>query len=169
MGWYNSDGLYVKFGTEEATPGKVAMYEGTWGPIQICEVFLDETKLTSLSATAGATVLDYNTVLPKNARIEKVTTIVQKACTGTNAVLNVGLIRTDLTTELDYNGLIAGQILTTLDAAGERTEHVIGSTYVGALVGTTLAYNGYLVADYDTAAFTAGEIRIRIEYTRNLA
>lgn len=168
MGWYNADGLYVKFGTEEATPGKVANYEGVFGPIMMAEVFIDETKLLALSATAGATVLDYNTVIPKNARIEKITVIAQKACTGTGAVLNLGLIRTDLTTELDYNGLVAALPLASVDAAGETTALVVGSTYAGALIGTTLSNNGYLVADYDTAAFTAGELRIRIEYTRSL-
>lgn len=169
MGWYNADGLYVKFGTEEATPGKVANYR-TAGPQQMLEIFVDETTLKNMSATAGATILDYNSVLPKNARIEKIEVIAQKACTsGGSAALNVGLIRTDLSTELDYNGLIAAMALTSIDADGETTSLVVGSTAAGALIGTTLAYNGYLVADYDTAAYTAGELRIRVYYTKNLA
>lgn len=168
MGWYNSDGLYVKFSTEEAAPGHVAEYRTT-GPRQMCELFFSEKALTGITTTAGATVLDYNTVLPKNARIEKVTVITQKACTGAGAVLNLGLIKTDLTTELDYNGLVAALPLASVDTAGETTELYVGSTYAGALIGTTLSANGYIVADYDTAAFTAGELRIRIEYVRNEA
>lgn len=168
MGWYNADGLYIKFGVEEATPGKVANYR-TAGPQQMLEIYLDETTLKGLSATAGATVLDYNAVLPKNARIEKVEVIAQKAATSSGAAaLNIGLIRTDLSTELDYNGLVAALALTAIDAAGETTSLVVGSSGAGALIGTTLANNGYLVADYDTAAYTAGELRIRVYFTRDL-
>lgn len=167
MGWYNADGLYVKFSTEEAAPGLVGGYN-TRGPRQMIEVFLSETKLTGLSATAGATVLDYNAVLPKNSHIEKITVIAEKACTGVGAVLNLGLIKTDLATELDYNGLVAAIPLASVDTIGETTELVVGSTYAGALIGTVLTENGYFVADYDTAAFTAGSLRIRIEYTRDL-
>lgn len=169
MGWYNSDGLYVKFGTEEATPGKVANYLTT-GPQQMAEIYIDETALKALSATAGATILDYNAVIPKNARIEKVEVITQKATTSSgSAVLNLGLVRTDTTTELDFDGLVAAIPKASTDAAGETTALTAGATYAGALIGTTLAYNGYVVADYDTAAYTAGELRIRIYYVRDLA
>jgi len=169
MGWYNSDSLYVKFGKEEATPGKVATYR-TAGPVQVAEIFLDETALLALSATAGATILDYNTVIPKNARIEKVEVITQKATTsGGAAVLNIGLVRTDTTTELDFDGLVAAIPKGSTDAAGETTALTVGATYAGALIGTVLANNGYVVADYDTAAYTAGELRIRVHYVRDVA
>lgn len=166
MGWYNSDGLYVKFGTEEATPGKAGAYR-TAGPQQMIELFIDD--MTDLTATA--VIQDYNVVVPKNARIEKVEVITQTAVTdaGGTSVLNIGLKRTDNSTELDYNGLVAALPLASFNAAGETYEAVIGATYVGALVGTTLAYNGYLTADYDTEAFTAGAIRVRIYFVRNLA
>jgi hypothetical protein len=52
-----------------------------------------------------------------------------------------------------------------MDAIGETVTHTNGTTYAGALVGTTVGANpGYLAADYDTAAFTDGTVLIRIYY-----
>lgn len=165
MTWYNADGLLVKFGTEEATVGKTGGYRIA-GPTQVAELVLDD--MTLLSATA--TIQDYNLVLPKGYRIEKVTVQVKTAATsGGAAVLNVGLSRTDTTTELDYNGLIAALALTAIDAVGEETELVVGSTGAGALIGTVLANNGYFTVDYDTAAYTAGKIIVRVYYSKDVA
>ncbi len=165
MGWYNSDGLYVKFGTEEATVGKVGMHKMA-GPQHMVEVFVPD--MTALAT--GATIWDYNTVIPKNARIEKIEVITQTAVTsGGSATLNVGLIRTDITTELDYDGFVAALAIASFNAVGETVSITAGATSAGALLGTTLSNNGYITIDYDTAAFTAGAIRIRIYYVRDLA
>lgn len=165
MVWYNNDGLVVKFGTEEATAGKAGGYN-TRGPQQMIELFISD--MTTVPSAAG-TILDYNLVVPKNARIEKVEVITQTAVTsGGAAVLNVGLVRTDTTTELDYDGLVAALALASFNSAGETASLTVGSTSAGALIGTTLANNGYLQVDYDTAAFTAGAIRVRVYFTRDL-
>lgn len=162
MGWYNSDGLYVKFGTEEAQVGKAGMYR-TAGPQQMCELTISD--LTALTTTG--VIQDYNVVLPKNARIEKVEVITTTAVTsGGSATLDIGLIRTDTSTAYDDDGLVAALALTSFDSAGETAALTVGSTSAGALIGTTLANNGYLVASYNTAAFTAGAIKVRIYYTR---
>lgn len=162
MGWYNNDGLYVKFGTEEATVANVGNYNVS-GPENMIELKI--TDMTALGTSAA--IQDAGLVVPKNAFIQKVEVIVDTACTGTNAALNVGLIRTDRSTELDYDGLIAAGAVATLAAAGNIVEYTQGSTGHGALIGTTLANNGYLTADYDTAAFTAGAITIRVWYRFN--
>ena len=165
MGWYNSDGLYVKFGTEEATAGKVGGYR-TAGPVQMVEVFLSD--LTTL--TSSAVILDYNAVMPKGARIEKIEVFVQTAATsGGSATLNLGLVRTDTTTNVSDTALINALALTSIDAAGETTSIVVGGTGAGSSLGTSLANNGYITAKYGTAAFTAGAVRIRIYYTKDLA
>jgi hypothetical protein len=130
------------------------------------ELFIDD--MTDLGTTAA--IQDYNVVVPKNARIEKVEVITQTAVTsGGSATLNVGLKRTDNSTELDYDGLVAALALASFNSAGETVALTVGSTSAGALIGTTLAYNGYLTVDYDTAAFTAGAIRVRVYFTRDLA
>jgi hypothetical protein len=157
--WYNNDGLQVRYGTDEATASKAGAYN-LLGKLHEVEISLTGT---AISATAG-TIVEDNLVIPKGARVHEVQVIAQTACTGPSAVLNVGLKRTDRSTELDYDGLIAALPLTSLDAAGETTTLNVGSTYAGALLGTTLANNGQLCADYDTAAFTAGVIVVRIRY-----
>lgn len=161
MGWLNSDGLYVKFGTAEATAG-AAGETNIAGDRREIVVTIDD--LTVLTTTAGGTILDDHVWVPKNARIEEVEVEVKTAATGATADLNVGLIRSDRSTELDFNGLVAAADVATLDAAGKRLNLITGSTAAGALIGTTLAYNGLFCADWDTAAFTAGAVRIRVKY-----
>ena len=158
--WNNDDGLYIKFGTDEATAG-IGGHVSTADDYQMVSVEVD---LTTLAATAG--ILDDNVWVPANARIDKVEVIVETAAdsAGDAAVLNVGLIRKDRSTEIDYDGLVAAMVQGNIDAAGETQEVVIGHTYVGADVGTTTANAGYITADYDTAAFTAGVVLIRVFY-----
>ena len=162
MAWYNSDGLLVKFGTEQGEAGVAGEYR-TSGPLRMVELEIED--LTTLGTSAA--IQDDACRLPKDARIEKVEVITTTLATsGGSAVLNIGLQRSDRSTELDYDGLIAALPIASFNAAGETYEAVVGATYVGALVGTTLAYNGYLTADYDTAAFTAGAIKVRIYFSR---
>lgn len=158
--WMNSDGLYLKTGTQEAVLSAGGAYRND-GNYHVVEVTIHD--MTDLGTSAA--ILDDVTFVPKGARIEKVQLVTETACTsGGSAVLNVGLQRRDRSTELDYDGLIAAAALSTFNAAGETLDLILGATGVGALVGTTLAYNGYLTADYDTAAFTAGKVVIRVYY-----
>lgn len=161
MGWLNDDGLYVKFGTAEATAG-AAGETAIDGDLR--EMVVDIADMTVLTTTAGGTILDDNVWMPKNARIEEVVVEVVTAAEGATADLNVGLIRSDRSTELDFDGLVAAADVATIDGAGKRLNLITGATAAGALIGTTLAYNGLFVADYDTAAFTAGAVRIRVKY-----
>lgn len=163
MGWYNSDGLYVKFSTEEATPGKAGGYR-TAGPQQMAELTIADASLI----TANPVIQDYNLVIPKYARIEKVEVIVTTLLTDTSAgsVLNVGLKKTDNSTELDYEAFVKALPLASLNVAGETTVLTAGVTYAGDLIGTTLSENGYLTVDYSTEAFLTGAFKVRIYYTR---
>jgi hypothetical protein len=164
MAWYNSDGLYIRFGMEEATPGAAGEYR-TNGPQRMVEV--DIPALSAIGAVATPTILDDTVVIPKNAFIEKVEVFVETAADSAadNATLNIGLIRTDRTTELDYDGFITAGAQTTIDANGDQMEYIQGSTAHGALIGTALAHNGYLTAGYGTAAYTAGAIKVRVYFS----
>lgn len=163
MAWYNSDGLYIKFGTEGDTSSVQAGEYRTNGPQRMVELVIPA--MTALGTAAA--IQNDACRLPKNARIEKVEIVTTTACTsGGSAVLNIGLQRTDRSTELDYDGLVAAAAIATFNAAGETVSITAGGTAAGALLGTTLAYNGYLTADYDTAAFTAGAIKVRVFYSR---
>ncbi len=162
--WFNADGLLVKFGTNEATPGKAGEY-GTFtsGNVHVVELRIaDMTTLTDSTQT----VLDENVFIPKNARIEWVDVLTTTAVTsGGSAVLDLGLIRRDQTTELDYDGFLADAPLADYNALGETKHYMVGVTGAGALMGTVLTNSGYLVATWDTAAFTAGAVEIRIGFS----
>lgn len=162
MPWYNSDGLLVSYGIEEGTAGKAGEYL-TAGPQQMVELTLPA--LTALTSTA--VIQDYNTIVPRGCRIEKVEVITTTAATsGGAATLNIGLIRTDTTTAYAATGFVNALALTSIDAAGETTVLTVGSTGAGTLIGTTLANNGYIVANWGTAAYTAGAVRCRVYYIR---
>lgn len=160
MAWINSDGLRVMLGSEEAT----AVLAGEYSKMDMeheVELTLTLTALGTAAARFGSETL----MIPKGARISRVVVLTTTTATSAgSAVLNVGLQRHDRSTELDYDGLLAAAPLADYNLVGETKEYTIGVTGVGALVGTTLANSGYITADYDTAAYTAGVVRIKIYY-----
>jgi len=162
--WLNADGLYLEFGTTKPATDAAGDYKG-FGSNRVFEVVLD---LTTLTATAGATIISNNLrPMGPSMMIEQVEVYTETAATGTGAALNVGLIKQDRSTEVDFDGLIAALPLTSMDVLGEKTTLNVGSTYAGALIGakpTSTETGLYLCADYDTAAFTAGKVRIRVLY-----
>lgn len=162
--WLNNDKLYIKFGTSAADVATAGEYRYD-GPLHMVEVKIPD--MTKITATDGSYILDDAFRIGKGWRIQTVEVITDTACTGTGAVLNVGIIRSDRSTEEDFNGFLAALAQTSLTPAGKTLTLHTGDTSAGALLGTNLAStaaSGYLVADYDTAAFTAGAIRIRIYY-----
>ena len=161
--WTNSDGLKIFYGQSEGTAGTAGFYEDAIGNVQVVEV-----RIPAMTALTDSTqnILDDFVVIPKNARIEWVDIITTTAVTsGGSAVLDLGLIRLDRSTELDYDGLLADAPLADYNSLGETKHYMVGVTGAGALMGTVLANPGYLVATYDTAAFTAGAITIRIGFS----
>lgn len=160
--WMNSDGLYKKYGTDAATVNNCGEYVTT-GPQRMIEVTISD--LTALGSSAAPTIVSDQTFFPK-MRIEKVEIINTTAATsGGSATLSIGLIRTDRTTEIDYDGFVAQAALSTFNTAGETNSMTVGSTAAGALLGTTTTNPGYIVAYYGTAVFTAGAVKVRIYYS----
>jgi hypothetical protein len=105
-------------------------------------------------------------LIPGGSRIESVEVIAEVAAVGATATLDVGLVRLDRTTEIDFNGLVAALAVTSIDAAGERSALYPGVTGAGALVGTTTAFPGYITANRNTANFTAGKVIVRVNWYR---
>lgn len=158
--WLDNTGLYRKYGPDKAAPtigGEVLSF----GELREVVFTLDLTTVGS-----SATILSDVQVIPEGVRIEEIEVVTHTAAdsAGDAGVLNLGLIATDRSTEIDFNGFIAAAAQTTMDAAGETTVYQIGTTGVGALVGTTTTATGHITADYDTAAFSAGVLHIRIRY-----
>lgn len=161
--WTNKDGLKIFYGVDEGTAGAAGFYEDAIGNTQVVEV-----RIPAMTALTDSTqnILDDFVVIPKNARIEWVDVQATTAVTsGGAAVLDIGLQRLDRSTELDYDGLLADAPITDYNSVGETKRYQFGVSGAGALVGTVLANPGYLVATYDTAAYTAGAITIRIGFS----
>lgn len=161
--WMNADGLYLEQGTRKAAVDVAGEYK-TYGDMREVNLRIDD--MTTLGTAAA--IISQNFRFPKGCRIARVDVITDTACTGTNAVLNLGLIQEDRTTAMTgttpAQAFIAALPVTSMDAVGETTSLVVGSTYAGSFIGTSPVEVGYITADYDTAAFTAGALNIRIFY-----
>lgn len=174
MTWFNNDGLYIRYGTEEAAlarGGEIA--EG-----DVHEILFDINYTDALSATTaiiGASAGSYGIVVPEGARIEGLELVVVTPFTSSGTIgsstLVIGMKKdSDLSTELDHDGLTTSSFVCgVLDAAGERVYVVPGVTGAGDDYGTTLAESGVLcVANSAHAShpFTAGKVRCRLKYRK---
>jgi hypothetical protein len=173
MSWMNSDGLFVKFGKEE---GQVA--SGGWKEIDgnrvLVEVQIPYTELLSATDAIVGSVANpgaFGVELPEGLRIEAIETVVTTAFTSSGTIGTATLVfglkkASDRSTELDHNGLLTASFTGgNLDAVGERTYIVPGSTGAGALIGTTLSENGVLSASnsqHGSHPYTAGSVKVRI-------
>lgn len=174
MSWTNSDGLYVKFGTEETAVARGAEYTNDIGQ-HVIEFVVDYTDALSATASilgsaSGTETGSYGVMVPKNLFIEAVETFVETAFTSSGTIgtstLVMGLIRDDRSTTYDVDGLTtASWTGGNLDAAGERVYLVVGGTGAGALIGTELANDGLIVvanSQHASHPFTAGSVRVRV-------
>lgn len=164
--WRNTDGLIVYFGTKEGTSGNGGEYK-TFGPLRTQETILD---LISLTSTAQ--YWDQHFELPKGAFIESVELEVLIAATGSSSTLSVGLSGSDQTTNLSDTALVSALALTSINAAGQKVTLTTGSTGAGSSIGTALpgttstAINqGLMTVKWGTAAFTAGRVLVRVNYS----
>lgn len=159
--WMNDDDLYIKFGLSEGVSTNGGQILDS-GPYRCVELDLDYTDFAS-----SATIVNDVVTIPDGARIDRVQIVTVTAfdSAGDAFVFNVGLVKADdRTTAIDADGLVAALPQASVDAAGETQEIIIGHTYVGLLIGTTLTDTGLICVDYDTAAPTAGAMKLRIFY-----
>lgn len=159
--WFNPDGLYQKFQRDAGLVTTGAVQVEATGGRTVIELVIDATTLTSV---AGTVIFD-NIVFPKEGWVEQVQTIVDVACsTASSPTFDLGLVQLDRTTEIDFNGFVAAAAATTLDEINETTTYNKVTGAGGALLGTDVAHPGYICANYNTAAFTTGKIRVKIFY-----
>ncbi len=175
--WLNSDGLYVKFGTDDAASEQQAGFICTYGPNLVYVLNLDLTNLTETE-----TIQNDVLVLPKDAMIEwvEVATVTASA---TGAAIDVGLIANDRDTATDLNGsvtaadpdgILAAFAAATMSEVGEVTKFYTHESFPasvatgGALIGTTMTTPTLITASRTTStAFTAGRVQIRIGLMAN--
>lgn len=163
MAWLDNSGLYQKYGLEQTTVQAGGEYR-THAELREIEIKVD---LTTVTATPTVISGADNIFFPAGVCIEEVTTVAQTAGV-TGVSIDLGLIRTDRTTEIDYNGILAAAPLADHDAINERKTYTIGVTGVGALMtaGTTGANSGYLTINSTATLYTAGILVIRIKYRK---
>jgi len=173
MSWLNTDGLYIKYGTEETavSRGGEVEFDGS----HQYHFYVDYTDALSTTNTivgtaSGTEIGSQGPFLPKGLRITQVAVFTETAFTSSGTIgtstFVLGLIREDRTTELDFDGLTTTSFVgSVIDTQGETTDVRVGTTGAGALIGTTLANDGLLcVANSQHAShpFTAGRARIVI-------
>lgn len=168
--WTNNDGLLVKFGTDEAALARGGERTDVLGNHVIEFVVNYADALSATAAILGASAGSYGVLVPKNLFIEEIEFVTETAFTSSgtigSATLVLGLIRDDRTTTYDVDGFTTTSFVAgVLDAAGEKTVLRVGGTGAGALIGTELANNGYIVVANSAHAshpYTAGSVRVRI-------
>ena len=153
MAYVNADGLEILTAGEAG----VAAKRGTAvSPKKALVMTITGTDL----AASAATPQDHDAFIPAGSFITSASLIVTSAFTsGGSATLTIGAYQQDGTT-VDADGIDATVALAAL-AANK------GVACDGALVGGTAtvgAADVYIEANYGTAAFTAGEAKLVIEY-----
>lgn len=159
--WLNNDGLYIKYGTDKTTATKGGEYRFD-GPARLVEFKLNLVGLTEVEVIQSDAVF-----FPAGVRIEKVEVVTDNVA-ATGVAIDIGLVKTDRTTEIDFQGFVSALTTAQMNVAGETVTLTAGNgvTGVGDLIGTTTAFTGYVTASRTTAtAFTTGDVRVRIFYS----
>lgn len=166
--WLNSDGLLVKFGPMEGKPGHVGSFQDTYAGSSVVEVEIDFSIFTGVTAT-NAVIVDYEAKLPVGAIITEILTKTNTAFATNPTSIDLGLVREDMTSTYDEDGLIDGLLLAEIDSVGETTRITSEtSTYPGALwvaaTAAPLPFTGYIVASFAGTAPTVGNMKFEIFY-----
>jgi hypothetical protein len=155
--WTNNDGLRIKLGTTEAEVG-------LGGELNKGGTFREFEFVVNLAGAGADPALiprTDNIFFPKGFTISEVEVTNEVAATGTGAVLNIGLVKqSDYSSALDADGVLKAAPRTDWDAAGETKTYIVGVSGAGDLLGTPLTDAAVLTYDYDTAAFTAGRVKV---------
>ena len=151
----NSDGLQQQYGTRGVLSGAKEAAGGGVKKFLILDFngvgLVDTTPVIDLSAAR----------LPAGAYVIAATLLVEVTFTGATATLDIGTFKASDGTALAINGFVAASAVAGLTAGAD----IAGA---GAQIGTIIAEDTYVVATYNTAAFTAGKARCVIEYMMSM-
>ena len=161
MAWMDNTGLYQEWGVEQAVNSKGGEYRNS-GKEREIEITIDLATLTETE-----TILDNNITMPSGVKITEIEIFVETAA-ATGTAIDLGFIRQDRTTEIDYDGLLAAFVTATM-TVGNKVVLRKGGTQAGAMVGSGVATTlpAYFSASRTSAtAFTAGRIKVTVRYER---
>lgn len=159
--WMDNTGLYQKYGIDQATAKAGGEYRTNGKEREI------EFTLNLASLTETETIIDDNIFFPAGVKITEIEILVETAA-ATGTAIDVGFIRTDRSTEIDYDGLLAAFVTATM-TIGNKVVLRKGGTQAGAMVGSGVvtANVGHITASRTSAtAFTAGVVKITVRYER---
>lgn len=160
----NADGLNVYLGRGESVITRAGEYVMANGE-HVTEVFVSLADLPT-AASGNEQIVADNVTIPNGAFIRMVTVfVVEEPTTSGSPNLDFGLVDQDRSTEIDFNGLLAAtDTWETGTDLGKYEEYKVGSTEVGALVGTQITNTGILTCSADTADWTDGVVRLRVHW-----
>lgn len=167
MPYLDNSGLYQKYGTEQTVTQAGGEYK-TFAELREVEIKINLATLGTANTPAPVVTGADNIFFPAGMLIEQVEIVIDAAATsGGSATLDIGLIRTDRVTEVDYQAFVKGYTLAT-GTAGSKTTLIKGSAFAGDLLGTgtATANVGYITANANVAVFTAGIATVRIKYRK---
>lgn len=154
--WTNADGLVVGFGTH-TVDNETSAKPSVKGLIQQVSLKIVGENLKD-AAVPDALQAANSVTIPAGSLIKSAVLIVTETFTsGGSAVLDIGTINASTGTIVDDDGIDAAIDVAVLTANADITGD-------GAQVGAVVAVPVKLYASYDTAAFTAGEATLVVEY-----
>lgn len=159
--WLDNSGLYQKYGVDQTVTSNGGEYRNSGKEREI------EFTLNLVTLTQAETVVADNIFFPAGVKITEVEIFVETAA-ATGTAIDVGLVRTDRTTEIDFNGILAAFVTATM-TVGNKVVLRKGGTQAGAMVGSGVATAnvGHISASMtDATAFTTGLVKITVRYER---
>lgn len=173
-GWINGDTLRVKFPQDAIVAGKAGTYSDLIGDINVTSFDVGYADIALGTDGTHCFVLDYDFVLPVGAVMQKAEFFVTTAwdSASSDVTLNFGTIqRSDFTTIIDTDGILAAVAKTVIDLAGNL---VVGqaagsypdiTTYSGAQLGTATTLDAVIVGYWGNHVPTAGAGKLRIYWS----
>lgn len=179
MSWENSDGLFVKFGAEEAAVQRGAEYAFPDQGRHVIEFTIDwkdaqsttNKILGDVATTAYPQTGSFGVYIPKGFIPEflETTALVAFTSSGTigTSTMVIGTIKaSDRVTELDYDIFTTtGFVGSVFDATSENVLVKVGTTGAGVAYGVAATENGLVcVANSQHAShpYTAGVLKCRL-------
>lgn len=170
----NADGLWVKYGRDEAMKtvgGEIAIDNGQ----HLVEFVIPYTEVQSATASILGTVGNpgsFGIVLPKGMQLDKMECEAELAFTSSGTIgsstLEIGLVKaSDRSTDYDADGLTSTSYVgSAYDALGETTTFTAGAgTGVGSSLGTVLTEDvlvSVLNSQHASHPFSGGRMRVRV-------
>ena len=154
----NEDGLTVKFGTERSE-----VMKNGFNAVGSYKTLKHKFDFNDIADTDTAVPDPHEAFIPNGSIITRATLYVTTGFVGATGVLDIGL-KVAAGTNTDDAGIDSAIAVTALNAVGDTI--VCDGAYIadGDLTAVRITADQYIMTTWDTAAFTAGEAELFVEY-----